>query len=127
MNEKLFMEVKQTIQHFDEQFLKDLTHEIEAETKRLARPHTKSGKMYDSIKSKVAYPEATVSVGDNQAYYALYVHFGTKPHIIKPKRKKFLRFEKNNKWIFTKAVNHPGYKGDPFLFNAVRNVLGRLK
>ena len=127
MNKELFIQIKQTIQEFDKQFLNDLTQDIVKETKRLAHPHTKSGAMYASIDSEVAYPKATISVGNNQAYYTLYVHFGTKPHIIRPKKKKLLRFEKNGRWISKKIVYHPGYKGDPFLFNAVRNVLNKIK
>lgn len=52
------------------------------------------------------------------AKYAAAVHDGSKPHIIQPNQRKALRFVKNSNFIFAKMVRHPGYKGDPFLFDA---------
>ncbi|MDY4155083.1 MAG: hypothetical protein SPH77_00640 [Campylobacter sp.] len=45
------------------------------------------------------------------ALFSLY----TKPHEIKPKTRKFLRWVVSSEFIFAKKVKHPGYKGDPFL------------
>ena len=50
--------------------------------------------------------------------YGLYVHEGTKPHIILPSRKRVLRWSDGNKFIFSKSVLHPGTTTDPFLYNA---------
>jgi len=50
------------------------------------------------------------------ARYAPFVEFGTRPHIILPRRKKALRFIKDDKEIFAKRVRHPGSKAYPFLF-----------
>jgi len=67
--------------------------------------------------------------------YAVFVHFGTKPHVIKPKDKKALRWVGNDAvFHFAKAVRHPGYRGDPFLYKGVnfakkrfQNILERWK
>lgn len=53
-------------------------------------------------------------VGTN-VVYAASIEFGSKPHIIEPKNKKFLRFNIGGAWIFAKRVNHPGFKGSSFL------------
>ena len=49
---------------------------------------------------------------------ALFVHWGTRPHKIKPKRKKALRWPAGGQFAFAKSVNHPGYKGDSWLVRA---------
>ena len=54
---------------------------------------------------------------DNQvAPYGIFVHQGTKPHIIKPKTKRALRWVPmaGNSFFFAKEVHHPGTKSDPF-------------
>lgn len=45
--------------------------------------------------------------------YALFVHEGTKPHTIRPTRKKVLANRKTNQ-VFGKLVKHPGTKANPF-------------
>ena len=58
--------------------------------------------------------------------YGFFVHFGTKPHVIKPKNKKALRWVGGDNFIFAKKVNHPGYKGDPFLYIAAKESFSRF-
>jgi hypothetical protein len=64
-------------------------------------------------------------IGHNQqvAPHALFVHWGTRPHKIKPKGKDnggkdLLRFVVGNRFVSKHEVNHPGYKGDPWLVRA---------
>jgi hypothetical protein len=56
---------------------------------------------------------------DTTLPYAASIHDGSKPHRILPKGK-FLRFvpKGGNAFVFSKGVNHPGTKPDPFLYNA---------
>lgn len=52
------------------------------------------------------------------APYALHVEYGTKPHVIKPRTKRALRWASaggKNGWAFAKQVNHPGTAARPFL------------
>lgn len=51
--------------------------------------------------------------------HAIYLHTGTKPHVIVPKRKKALRFVKNGAFIFARRVHHPGTKGDTYIYDAM--------
>ena len=51
-----------------------------------------------------------VSMGNPRAYYAPYVEYGTRPHMIYPRRAQALRFEIRGKIVFAKYVRHPGTK-----------------
>jgi len=55
--------------------------------------------------------------------YALYVEFGTPPHIIKPRRKKALRFDVGGESVVVRSVRHPGTMAQPFIRNTIRTKL----
>ena len=61
------------------------------------------------------------------AQYAPYVEFGTKPHVIEPKNGKVLAFKKDGKLIFTRKVNHPGTKANPFVERTVEKVKDKVE
>jgi hypothetical protein len=48
---------------------------------------------------------------------------GTRPHLIRPRHKRYLRFEVAGDVVFTKLVRHPGTRPNNFLARALR--LGR--
>lgn len=52
--------------------------------------------------------------------YAKFVHFGTKPYVIKVKKAKALA-NKSGK-VFGKKVNHPGIKANPYLKKATDDL-----
>lgn len=52
------------------------------------------------------------------APYAKFVEDGTAPHIILPRRKKWLRFEQNGQIRFSRGVFHPGTEPRPFMAEA---------
>lgn len=54
--------------------------------------------------------------------YAGYVHDGTRPHTIRPKRAQALRFVIGGRVVFAKVVHHPGTRARPFLDRAVREI-----
>lgn len=57
----------------------------------------------------------------------MFVHWGTRPHVIKPKNKKALRWAgADGRFIFARAVNHPGYRGDAYLVEAARKAIRRM-
>jgi Bacteriophage HK97-gp10, putative tail-component len=64
--------------------------------------------------------EAIVSAG---AGYAVFVELGTKPHVIKPKYRKALRFPVAGGFVFSKGVKHPGTRARYFLRKAVDKTL----
>jgi hypothetical protein len=62
-----------------------------------------------------------VIVCDHPAVH--YVLNGARPHLIRPRRAKALRFEVGGDVVYTKLVRHPGSRANDFLGRALR--LGR--
>lgn len=62
-----------------------------------------------------------VKVGSDLEY-AGFVNDGTRPHVIRPRRAKALRFTVGGRVVFAKVVNHPGQRAQPFLDRALREV-----
>lgn len=60
-----------------------------------------------------------VTIDRTQAPYGTYVHQGYKAFTIVPRHKKALRWVDGSDFVFAKRVQHPAFKGDPFLFNAL--------
>lgn len=61
----------------------------------------------------------TARVGSN-VEYALMVENGTRPHVIRPKRTRALKFQIGGRTIYAKRVNHPGTRATNFLKDALR-------
>lgn len=62
--------------------------------------------------------DLNIGVGNSALVpYAKFVYFGTRPHIIKPKKMKALANKKSGQ-IFGKSVNHPGTKANPYIEKA---------
>lgn len=59
------------------------------------------------------------------APYAAFVHQGTRPHVILPRRRQFLRFQVGGTFVFARRVQHPGTRPRPFLMDAARAVIPR--
>lgn len=64
-------------------------------------------------------PQVTISVGVS---YAEMVHDGTRPHIIRPRNARALRFMVGGRVVYARVVHHPGTRPRPFLDRAVREV-----
>lgn len=58
---------------------------------------------------------------------AIFVTRGTRPHVIRARRARALRFQPRgqNGYIFRKSVQHPGNLPNDFLQRALRQVVGR--
>ena len=109
-----------------------------------AEKHRKSGALVDSFghgPTKIAGGWA-IEANRQRAPHAVFVHWGTRPHPIFPKgaslstqkrlsgqfkvekgQRQVLRWSMGGRYIFARFVNHPGYKGDPFLSNAANQAL----
>lgn len=54
--------------------------------------------------------------------YSTHVEFGTKPHTIYPRNKRFLAFKAaSGKMVFARKVNHPGSRPYPYMRPAMEN------
>lgn len=56
------------------------------------------------------------------ANYAAAVHEGTRPHVIRPRTARALKFQMGGRTVFASSVNHPGTRPRPFLRNAAETV-----
>lgn len=117
------------------------TYAIEGEAK-LNAPVDR-GLLRNRITATIKSNEITGRV-EVKSNYGVFVHEGTKPHLIQPRNKKFLAWlpvvgmsikskrrlymtsggkvtqsKKKGMWVFAKLVNHPGTKANPFLRKAV--------
>lgn len=76
----------------------------------------------------VTTPFPSVRVGSD-VEYAVYVHEGTGPHRIYPVQAKVLRWadpKAKSGAAFARYVDHPGYHGNPFLRDAMIEVVAAL-
>jgi len=85
--------------------------------------HTQTGALARSLRLRPEGESAWIIDHNLQhAPHAVFVHWGTRPHVIRPKTKKALRWVGGSGggtgFIFAKFVNHPGYAGDAYLVKA---------
>jgi len=85
--------------------------------------HTQTGALARSLRLRPEGESAWIIDHSLQhAPHAVFVHWGTRPHVIRPKTKKALRWVGGSGggtgFIFAKFVNHPGYAGDAYLVKA---------
>lgn len=69
-----------------------------------------TGNLMNSIYARARRDQLAIGSAPPASAYAKIHQFGgrTPPHIIRPRRAKVLRFEKNGRVIFAKSVQHPG-------------------
>lgn len=63
----------------------------------------------------------SVTIGSD-VFYAPYVNDGARPHVIRPKRGKALRFVIGGQVVFARVVQHPGTRPNPFLNRALAEI-----
>ena len=90
---------------------------------RGADAHTKTGAMRQSLFARAIPKGREVGHDLQRAPHALFVQFGTRPHVITPSKKKALRWPSGGAFAFAKRVNHPGYRGDAYLVRAADDAV----
>ena len=88
--------------------------------------HTKTGALRQSLYNREIPGGREVGHDPERAPHAVFVHWGTKPHDIRPKNKKSLRWAGAGGFFFSKLVRHPGYKGDAYMVEAAREAVRRM-
>jgi len=89
--------------------------------------HFKTGALLQSLENVPVPGGRAVRHDPARAPYAAFVHDGTRPHVIRPKNKKALRWVSGNGFAFAKVVNHPGYVGDPWMKRAGDDAIARFQ
>jgi hypothetical protein len=102
------------------QALAATAEEVEEIVGNEAGKHTKSGALFRSVYLRRSGDGWEIGHDLQVAPHALFVHWGTRPHVIRPKKKKALRWPAGGRFVFATKVAHPGYKGDPWLVRAAR-------
>lgn len=88
------------------------------DTARAEAP-VRTGALRSSIGYRTAVAGATVTVTvQATAKHAAMVHEGTRPHVILPRKGRFLRFPGKSGIVYARIVHHPGTKPNPFLKRA---------
>lgn len=80
--------------------------------------HTKTGRLRASLYNRNIPGGREVGNDPQAAPHAVFVHWGTRPHEIRPKNKRALRWASGGAFVFARKVNHPGYRGDPYMISA---------
>lgn len=83
-----------------------------------AAKHNKTGALVRSLYLRRIADGFEIGHDLQHAPHAVFVHWGTKPHVIRPKNKKTLRWPSGGAFSFARSARHPGYKGDPWLVRA---------
>jgi len=90
---------------------RDVGAELVAEEMRRQAPR-RTGRLANSIQARdVPRGFAVVPTVD----YAVFVEYGTRPHVILPRRARALRFEVNGDIVYCTRVHHPGTAPNPFV------------
>lgn len=92
---------------------RQIAPERSGELKRLIRP--------DAVRR--VGPWSLASGVSSLAPYSAPVHEGARPHVIRPRNARALRFMVGDRVVFARRVNHPGNAPNPFLRNAVHRVV----
>ena len=93
------------------------------EAQRAAGRHSKTGALFQSLYNRAIPGGREVGHDPTRAPHAVFVQLGTRPHEIRPKNKKALRWASGGLFFFAGRVKHPGYRGDAYLIRAATLAL----
>lgn len=92
-----------------------LTDAVDAAARDLFKTNEYKNRSWDLRTKTRATVDPVAFTGriSNPTKQAVFIEVGTKPHVIKPRRARVLRFysARFGSWVHSKGVNHPGTKG----------------
>lgn len=111
-----------------EQALNKLAQVAFDKAQQQADTHTQTGALKRSLGLRPGGEDAWVIDHNLQvAPHALFAHWGTRAHDIRPRDRKALRWTGgqggDTHYIFARFVHHPGYAGDPWLVTAAEEAV----
>jgi hypothetical protein len=124
--QELILDLRKLPDNLKEQVILRMSQVAYNEAQAGAGRHIKSGALFQSVFNRQISGGREVGHDRARAPHAAFVIQGTRPHGIAPKNKKALRWAGPNGFIFSKFVNHPGYKGDPYMDNASDKALAQF-
>lgn len=89
-----------------------------------SRCNVDSGRLRSSLQVILSGPGSMLVGTDVE--YAIYVHNGTRPHLIEPVTARVLHWIGPGGEVFAARAYHPGYGGNPFLTDAVEDEVRAL-
>jgi hypothetical protein len=92
-----------------------------------ADQHNKTGALRQSLFNRAIPKGREVGHDPQRAPHAIFVQLGTRPHEIRPKDKKALRWASGGAFFFAKVVKHPGYVGDAYLIHAATLAVQKFR
>lgn len=99
--------------------MKESTDMVQEYARKNHRFITRTGDAERSIDAKVTTMQGgALGIVGTTRLLTIGLHEGMKAHTIQPKHKLALRWADGGKFIFSKRVRHPGWKADPFIYNA---------
>ncbi len=102
-----------------EQALAETAQEVFEMIEARVADHRQTGDLERSLELNRDGPgDYRIGHNESMAPHAVFVHWGTRPHEIRPSKKKALRWPSGGAFQFAKVVQHPGYEGDPYLVDA---------
>jgi hypothetical protein len=103
-------------------------HSIGTIYRRKISKHTVTGDLRDSIVVD-ADKGGTVAEAGSTNVVAIFMELGTRPHPIRPRKRKCLKFfsERKGDFVFTKYVFSPGMKPRHLLLSAYDDVMTPIK
>jgi len=94
-----------------------------AEAIMASKVPVRTGRLLGSIQKRTQGSEAVIGPTEP---YAVYVEYGTAPHVILPVFSKVLAFEVGGKMVFTSIVHHPGTRPRPFVHETAEDLKARI-
>jgi len=85
--------------------------------------HNKTGALFQSLYNRSIPNGREIGHDPDRAPHAIFVQLGTRPHEIRPSKKKALRWPAGGAFVFAGKVNHPGYRGDGYLIEAATQAV----
>ncbi|MBE2294770.1 MAG: hypothetical protein IAF00_07455 [Phycisphaerales bacterium] len=119
---------KKLVPELQQQALNDLAQVAFDTAQRQVDTHTQTGALARSLRLRPDGDDAWIIDHDTQhAPHAVFVHWGTRAHDIRPRDKKVLRWTQGGgnrtSYVFARFVRHPGYEGDPWLVTAAEEAI----
>lgn len=105
------------------------TRDIRERARKNHRFKSRTARLERAIQSQVDKDALTgyVYIDGHAASYGRYVHEGTKPHLIRPRNRKMLRWAtRGGNFAFASIVKHPGTAPDQFLYNAANDLREKI-